>query len=152
MIIFLDFDGVLCTGRQAVAMKERGLIANLDPVALMFLNRICREYGCRVVISSTWRHGKKRRHFYELFMAGGHVDLAKAIHEAWETPVLPDGKRGHEIQAWIDGHGDGLNYIIIDDDSDMLEHQRDRFIHTDSYNGMLMEHYIAAEKLLNAVS
>lgn len=151
MIIFLDFDGVICTGRQSIAMNERGVTACLDPVALMFLNRICRDNGCKVVISSTWRYGRNRRHFYELFMAGGHVDLARAVHEDWDTPVHPDGNRGSEIQAWLDSHG-CTDYIILDDDSDMLDSQCGRFVHTDSYNGMLMRHYIAVEKLLTPVT
>lgn len=150
MIIFLDFDGVICTGRQAIAIGEKGLISGLDPVALMFLNRICREYKCQIVISSTWRIcGKRdRRHFYELFACHGYVDLARAIHKEWATPNLPDGIRGEEIEKWLLSNDPDSDYIIIDDSPDMLEYQKSRFVQTDSYNGILMDHYLAIEKIL----
>jgi hypothetical protein len=143
-IIFLDIDGVLCTHRCAAALGEKGLMANLDPIALAFLNRLCQEYDIRVVISSTWRKGKDRRHFYELFMASGNLHLARALDYNWCT-INTGGCRGDEIQEWLDRcKWDG--YTIIDDDSDMLEHQKDHFIKTNNRNGMLFEHYIAIEE------
>lgn len=148
-IIFLDFDGVICTGRQAYATGERGVISGLDPVALMFFNRICREHKIQIVISSTWRIcGKKnRRSFYELFACHGYVDIGRAIHKNWRTPSISDGTRGHEIEKWLT-ENDCDDYIIIDDDSDMLEYQKQRLVLTDSHNGMLMEHYKKAMELL----
>lgn len=143
-IIFLDIDGVTCTSRHAVAIGETGLWANQDPVALAFLNRMCKEYDCRVVISSTWRKGKDRRYFYELFMASGNLNLAQALDYYWCT-VNTGGCRGDEIQEWLDRNR-WDDYIIIDDSSDMLEHQKDHFVRTDSRNGMLFEHYMAIEE------
>jgi hypothetical protein len=155
MIIFLDFDGVLCTARQAIATNERGVIAGLDPVALMFLDRMCREYGCQVVISSSWRHNghgtRSRRHFYELFASAGFYCLAKAIHGNWETPVSQknDNCRGREIEMWLLENDPDADYVILDDDDRLLEYQRIRHVHTDSQNGMLMQHYVAAEKIIS---
>ena len=45
MILFLDMDGVLCTGRVAIANGEQGWIASLDPVALRFLDRMCAAHS-----------------------------------------------------------------------------------------------------------
>ena len=146
-VIFLDFDGVICTGRQAIASGERGVISGLDPVALGFLDRVCRDFGAKIVISSTWRHGDKRRNFYEIFGCAGFISLAKAIHENWATPSLPDKSRGHEIEQWLCENECG-NYLILDDDSDMLDYQKPFFVNTDSMNGMLAEHYIKALELL----
>ena len=148
-VIFLDFDGVICTRRQALASGERGVISGLDPVALGFLNRICRDYKIQIVISSTWRMcGKKtRRSFYELFACAGYVDLGRAIHKDWRTPNLPDATRGHEIEIWLsDNECD--DYVILDDDSDMLDYQKPRMVTTDSHNGMLFEHYEKTMELL----
>lgn len=151
MIIFLDFDGVICTGRQAIAAGERGVIAGLDPVALLFLDRMCREHQCQVVISSSWRYGKRRRrHFYELFASAGYYCLAKALHPKWDTPVsqIQENCRGREIDMWLLENDPEADYIILDDDDRILDHQRPHHIHTDSHNGMLMQHYIDAEKII----
>src|SRR5690606_33207472 len=123
------------------------------PVALMFLDRMCREHGCQVVISSTWRHsakGRSRRHFYELFASAGYYTLAKAIHQKWDTPVtqLQDNCRGREIEMWLLANDPDADYIILDDDDRILEYQRCRHVHTDSYNGMLIQHYRDAERLI----
>jgi hypothetical protein len=133
---------------MAIATGERGLIAGLDPVALQFLDRMCREHELQVVISSTWRYKQRRRDFYQIFAAGGHIDLAKAIHDKWDTPVLADGTRGEEIERWLLDNDPDAEYIILDDDCDMLEYQKKRFVCTDGYNGMLHEHFIAAEKII----
>jgi len=145
--IFLDFDGVLCTARMAKATGERGVIGGLDPVALAFLNRICREYPVKIVISSTWRAGQEAWFFWRLFASAGHHDIRRALHEDWKTPVTGD-TRGEEIQLWLDAHPEVSDYLILDDDSDMLEHQMPNLIHTDSLNGMLLEHYRDIEKRL----
>lgn len=148
-VIFLDFDGVLCTARQCVASGERGVIAGLDPVGLRFLDRICASNDIEVVISSTWREQgeRKRRIFYEIFCAAGCVNLAKSIHKNWRTPSLSDGNRGQEIEKWL-SENDCDGYLILDDDQDMLEYQKPFFVNTDSRNGILFEHYVQALKIL----
>lgn len=146
-IIFLDFDGVLCTARQCVASGERGVIAGLDPVALRFLDRICGKHDIKIVISSTWRQGGTAREFYQLFCAASCVDLAKAIHEKWRTESLKDCIRGEEIEKWLaENPCDG--YLILDDDTDMLDYQKPFFVKTDPRNGILSDHYVAALKVL----
>lgn len=148
MVIFLDFDGVICTGRMAAATGERGCISGLDPVAMRWLDRVCREYKCKVVISSTWRLGGNRGQFYDLFAAACCFDLAKAIDEAWCTPVIHELTRGHEIQLWIANKAYEGSYLILDDDSDMLPKQLEWFVQTDGHNGMLMDHFDKAEEII----
>lgn len=147
-IIFLDFDGVLCTARQCVASGERGVIAGLDPVALRFLDRICGKHDIKVVISSTWRQGGNAREFYQLFCAASCIDLACALHQNWRTESLKNCVRGEEIEKWLSENPcDG--YLILDDDTDMLDYQKPFFVRTDPRNGMLMQHYIDSLKILN---
>jgi len=148
-VIFLDFDGVICTGRQAIASGERGVISGLDPVAMGFLNRICRDNDLKVVISSSWRSGKARDDFKNIFACGGYYHLAKALHSFWSTATLndKDSTRGHEIQLWLDMH-DCDGYCIIDDDDRMLPDQLQFFVHTDSIDGMLYDHYQKVLKVL----
>lgn len=46
--------------------------------------------------------------------------------------------RGDEIKKWLGRH-DVEKYIILDDDSDMLEEQLPFFINTDTHNGIRFE-------------
>lgn len=44
--------------------------------------------------------------------------------------------RGEEIKRWLDEHDEVENYIILDDDSDMLNEQLTHFVQTDTYEGI----------------
>lgn len=95
----------------------------------------------KICISSVWRN-----HF-------GTKDKCEPI---WWDRALTDlgfkegtfagvtGKRescrGQEIQTWLDGRTDIENYAIIDDDSDILEHQFDHFFHCDGWFGLTPNH------------
>ena len=71
--------------------------------------------------------------------------------------------RGVEIKQWIDTHihsdngkdwdykeiGVDFNYVILDDDSDMLLEQAEYFIKTDPYLGLSEEDVKQAIKILN---
>ncbi len=71
--------------------------------------------------------------------------------------------RGVEIKQWIDTHihsdngkdcgykeiGVDFNYVILDDDSDMLLEQAEHFIKTDTYLGLSEEDVKQAIKILN---
>ena len=39
--------------------------------------------------------------------------------------------RGQQIQDYVDAHPEITEYVIIDDDGDMLESQNDHFVQTD---------------------
>jgi hypothetical protein len=134
-LVFLDQDGVVARvidrpqlpgesdeewrGRQATA-DER-----LDRPAVLRLNRIATETGARFVSSSTWRYGQKP------------ADAARTI-EAWmrgkgftgkiigATPILGSGRRGQEIQHWLDMQPTPARaFAILDDWEPMgdLEHR-----------------------------
>lgn len=135
-IIFLDIDGVITSGRTGYNY--------FDLYAVRFINWICAEGNCKIVISSTWRYNHDKA-FFDLYFQNIHTD--------WSTPDLlrkMDGgiylspKRGIEIDKWLDDHKDQIeNYLILDDDSDMTENQlKEHFIKTNTYNGLLFENYI----------
>jgi hypothetical protein len=42
--------------------------------------------------------------------------------------------RGHEIELWLKMHPEVSNYVIIDDDNDMLDNQRANFVRTANNN------------------
>lgn len=138
--------------------------------ALKRFERVCDVTGCKVVISSTWRHGKSIEDFNTIFR---HCGLEKDLPIIDKTPhfhhdVLGSIPRGCEIKHWLSEKGyqninwskeeqqkyidkSGIeNYIIIDDDSDMLYNQRNHFVHvlpfprnsdgfTDYYMNMAIE-------------
>lgn len=55
-IIFLDFDGVICNPETCVAVGDVGTVASyIDPVSAGLVKRLCEEYNCKIVISSSWR-------------------------------------------------------------------------------------------------
>lgn len=148
-IIFLDFDGVLCTMRQAVAEGDFGLLGNLDPVAIRFLDRMCQQYNIWVIISSTWRIGETFIFFNSLFKAAGAFNISKSLYfKDFCTPSL-SGIRGLEIEDWLKRNDDvTLDYLILDDETDMLDYQMSRLVKTDSLNGMMLDQYIKIKDTL----
>lgn len=80
------------------------------------------------MISSSWRHNHPREWFTDIF-----GDL---IADDWRTASINDVKRGIEIEEYIN-RNDVTEYIILDDDPDMLDHQFDRLVQPDYHNGIM---------------
>lgn len=131
-IIFLDIDGVVTSIRSGWF--------NLDIYTVNFLRWVCKKADIKIVISSTWRMNHNAEYWKSIF--------GEYIHEDYRTPmgrelhVIKKGTRcrGDEIQLWLSKHPEITKYLILDDDSDMLESQLSSFIQTDSHNGLLFEH------------
>lgn len=146
-IIFLDIDGVL---NHEDFYRERfekryddGAIehpySEIDPKTVQRLNKIIEETGANIVISSTWRHSgleycKKVLEYHGF--KGNIIDI---------TPMCRCGLcvRGNEINKWIHdnnditgGHLKFKDYVILDDDNDMLFTQKDNFIQTNPFIGL----------------
>lgn len=149
-ILFLDFDGVICTLRQAVAEGDYGSLGCLDPIAMKFLDRMCLEYPVKVVISSSWRIGRDYLHFNSLFKAAGCFHLAKSLHyDDFKTPIL-SGIRGLEIEDWLKRNDSIVkDYLILDDDKDMIDYQMSRLINTPFEDGLQFRHYTKIEKAIS---
>lgn len=136
-ILFLDIDGVLNSGEYVRSLRykrrrEMGFPdCDLDPIAIQHLNGITRETGAKIVISSTWRE------FDDCIPVLRRNGLKATI--IGKTPVLlrAGATRGEEIDAWSGWEDYKLdNYLILDDDSDMLEKQKDDFIQTSRTEGL----------------
>lgn len=153
--IFLDFDGVVTT------LKSNW---TLDKKKMELVKRICDETGAKIVISSSWRR-------YTL------ADTIEAItnhqieigHEPFLMPKYIVGvtarmyafkhgnreehfglHRGVEIHQWLLEHPEVANYVILDDDSDMLLSQKKNFIKTHPYRGISKRDVEKAIKILNS--
>lgn len=153
-IIFLDIDWVLNSFDNMRAMhcvakkpEDHDLHRDeygdfFDPRCVNWLKSILIETEAELVISSSWRM----------------IGLEK-IRLLWSTRNLPgkivgitgkdwDKIRWEEIDDYIKDNNIE-NYIIIDDDSDMMPHQLDRFIHTKWDWGLTYNDYKRSVEILN---
>lgn len=140
-VIFLDIDGVLnCqlfyTNRP---IEKRGTypLSEICTERISWLNELCSSIGAKVVISSTWRHSGLDYCRNVLKECGASFEIIDI------TPTINNGVRGVEILQWIKDNEElvGLyykykDYVIIDDDSDMLLWQYNHFFQTDNFSGL----------------
>jgi hypothetical protein len=119
-VLFLDIDGVMNSGESARIHKSFDV---LDPIAIKFLQHL-EKNDVTICVSSTWRKFKNRFQLSEILM----------INVKIVTPII-DTKRGYEIQKVIDNFKIPT-YCIVDDDSDMLDHQLQFFVKTDFQKGI----------------
>lgn len=149
-IIFLDIDGVLNSEawfHKRNAMRKEGQAIEhpddaIDPEALERLSHLCNTTGAKIVISSTWRHGRDAQFFQDLFQRL-HKEFKGEVIDV--TPSLRGGHgfRGNEIHLWMREHEDLIgplhdyyDYVILDDDSDMLYWHRNNFLLVDRTVGL----------------
>jgi len=111
-ILFLDIDGVVnCKG---TVQRHDGLIG-IDPKLAALVQRIIKETGCDVVLSSTWRYNESSRaHVREKVC--DFIDITDRGSEYF---------RGAEVQAWLLKNmvGKHYRYAILDDDADFYPNQ-----------------------------
>ena len=137
-VIFLDIDGVLNSSRTAVAFGKDWL-RKFDPVSVQMLHRVVSNADAKIVISSTWRlfDGWREVIIGSLIEAGwptdntGSIIYSRTTTDTDEWILNTEKSRGEEIAEWLDEHPEFIDYIIIDDDNDMLDSQLSRFIHCD---------------------
>jgi hypothetical protein len=152
--IFLDIDGVLATPKS---IEGVGGGWKIEDEKQELLKRIIESTGAKIVLSSSWRKWDlettiefmKGEGFWFADLIVGitirayqYLDRTKKIHLS-----IP---RGVEIKQWIDTniHSDnGKNwerkilgvdyqYVILDDDIDMLYTQKNNFVNTNSDLGL----------------
>ena len=127
--LFLDVDGVLTSSRSEIA---RGIPKDLSPaevlkfdqVAVGLVRRLCDVGEVGVVISSA----RRAAHHWTEF------GRALNLPTIGQTPAL--GRRGVEIQAWLDAHPEIEQFAILDDLDEMLATQRPHFVRTTYSDGL----------------
>lgn len=156
-IIFLDIDGVLNSARSCIATGDipRGLgkeqLDFFDPIAISLIKKICSQ-GVQCVLSSTWRlnhHFKDVGSFLGLPIIGATPSGGKIRTDSGFELELASS-RGVEIDKWLNEnkHLNIEKYIVIDDDSDMLDHQKKHLVQTIHDDGLSFKNYLHACKLL----
>jgi hypothetical protein len=111
-ILFLDIDGVL----NCATSNFSGNGFPIDPYMAILVDRIIQATGCKVVLSSSWKHHPR-----------GIEEVSRFVPIIDKTGDEP-GIRGNEIKAWLDRQEVKSDffvsrYAILDDDSDMLPDQ-----------------------------
>lgn len=166
-VIFLDFDGVLnpthymmCLGKMW--RESNGLIKSQDEFGHLFfhqnidaLDHILENTDAKIVVSSTWRMSGKKV-IEDLFRDRGmkkawslFLDITPDHAQPQPNGLWLSDERGAEIQAWLDAHPEVTNYVIIDDNSDMLPIQMNNFVKVNQWYGLTMEDAEKAIKILN---
>ena len=171
-IIFLDIDGVLnCEQgfvdglcKYTIGKEDMGM--DFYPPSKKLLNKLIDETNGKVVISSTWRRGglDKMKEIWDYRNMHGEI--------IGVTPYLRAAPRGVEIEYWLKERNfyhinwsqelqeksikesNIENYVIIDDDSDMLYRQRNHFVHVfpspRNVLGFNEEHFKKCREILNS--
>lgn len=127
-ILFLDIDGVL---NNTSSMAEG---VHLIPEKLIMLRELCTELDFRIVISSSWRILHSLEQIHDFFHLLGFPETHKIIDVT--RRANPSEFRGHQIEDWLLDNPQVHRYVIIDDDSDMLEYQKSSFVHINRHIGL----------------
>ena len=138
-ILFLDIDGVFNCSRTVVAFggypQELDHVGAFDWVAIGLVQAMCRaDLDLKIVLSSAWRN----------------FNTVPAVAEAFSLPIISKTgnsikTRGHEIDDWLHGqlHSEEItHYCIVHDNDDMLDSQREHFVHTDGHEGLTWRNYL----------
>ena len=119
--LFLDFDGVLNTGRYARQMKREGIDpfdefgAMFDPEAIANLKHIVDFSMTPILLSSSFQDAMTGE------MMGFPLREAKAL----------------EINAWLDQNaGRDYRYVILDDEDYFFPKQQEHLVLTDDKEGL----------------
>lgn len=176
--VFLDIDGVLNSERwfeychKNIDKHER--VSNhpfyeIDPESVKWLNYITDQTGAKIVVSSTWRLGRTIAELTEILqkcgITGEIIDFTPNM--CFTRDAQATIPRGCEIDSWLRAKGfrrinwskelqkeyaeesQVKNYVILDDDSDMLYGQREHFIKCPFSTGLTKKQATKAVKILN---
>ena len=151
-VIFLDIDGVLNNSNHTLKLinllgmeqyyqlnKDLGELP-FDYESCVLLHKLIKKTQAEIILSSTWRISP--------YLIKG-IERYANIEIKDITPKLGfEAIRGNEIQQYLDTHKEITNYVILDDDKDMLENQLNHFVNTDWKVGFCKADYDKALKIL----
>lgn len=153
-VVFIDFDGVL-NNRTSMFIrsidKNNGLFSK-DCVDLFKI--LLDKTNSKFVVSSSWRargvsiFDQRNIRIHEAFETCGFEDWKFYAADNGVTPHLDTNKRGDDIAAWLGKHHDVGDYVILDDDSDMLPHQYKHFVQTNEVSGLTYTDIMAAARCM----
>ena len=132
--LFLDIDGVLnheewylnrCHNKKYDDWWE----TCFDPLCVERVNRILKETGASLVVSSSWKVDKHLSEMFERVGLPTSFDITPNIVEEDEKGNISWPMRGEEIDEFLKDHPCD-NYVIVDDDTDFTDDQKENhFVH-----------------------
>jgi len=156
-IIFLDFDGVMNNNKflRANPSAENASAQQVDPRAVVLLDKLVKSTGAKIVVSSSWRHSRKLSEIQGILRQAGSRVAYQAVID--RTPV-GEGNRGQEIQDWLDldperevvnpAHEPLQAYVILDDTNEMSPEQQNNLVQTNAQTGLTEQDVIEAISIL----
>ena len=149
-ILFLDIDGVLAS--IDFLCKTKGECGFIDKNKIALLNKL-KPYGVEVVISSSWGYNEDT--INELTESGIELPIIGGTEHFYNNWTC----RGNEIAKWLQStfnnysvftgrpyvynyegyESEDFEYVILDDDEDMLLCQKNNFIHINREHGVTEE-------------
>lgn len=145
-VIFLDIDGPMIPVRAYHLPEQTKPASVFDSIATALLNRLIKDSGAKLVISSTWRQLGREKVVAVLVKNG--IDPTH-LHEDWQTPLTWGSNRDREISLWLEDHPEVTNYVAIDDEQlhvDIITFA----VKADTYDGLSYRNYLEARIYLNA--
>lgn len=148
-VIFLDIDGVLNSNRTMFAFGRCGYPGSrngfaLDDTSIRMIKALCDvDETIRIVVSSSWRIGAKTQEVESFFAPhklpiAGVTDVASSMNST----------RGHEIGFWLINHPDVKDFVILDDDTDMLPEQMSHLVWVNRRDGLSFNNICDAGRIL----
>lgn len=150
-IIFLDFDGVMNTGKYDLYLNQHNL-PEKDEFGVVFdsdcinaLKHIIEETKAEIVISSSWKDYLNIEEIKQMWaqrnLPGVPIDVTPSISI----------HHGDEIDAWLNRRPVTCHYVIIDDQSyeEFHNYQYPHLVTTNNFNGLTMS---LAQKAINILN
>ena len=110
-----------------------------DYQSCMLLHGLINKTGAEIILSSTWRISPRHIEILEKYTGLKIKD---------KTPRL-NTIRGEEIKQYLNEHKEITSYVILDDDSDMLEEQKCHFVKVNAKIGLTMLNVCDCERILS---
>lgn len=160
-LIFLDIDGVLNSegfyhsrdfvrrDKEFLNDRIKAYEQNLDPRAIDYLNMIINRTDAEIILSSSWRWQNNPQGNENTNIALQNKGLKKRFIDI--TPRFAGDLRGNEIKAFLEEFEkthEVENYVILDDDVDMLDEQKEHFVNTDWHDGLTFKNAVDAANIL----
>lgn len=148
MLIFLDIDGVL----NGHSWNDAAQSNTIDRECVTHLNRILRETGAGIVLSSAWRYmihgGAVTTTGFEYLLRTHGVRLCKIVGITPRDEEVTG--RGAQISAWLASHGNPAPYVVVDDEAYDIADDGHPLVRTDGKYGLTAEDADSAIAILKA--
>ena len=149
-LLFLDIDGVL-NAREA--LDPDVMCGTFHREKVDRLNRVLRDTGAMIVVSSAWRY---LIHRGEMTLAGfdwllrSHGVIAGRLHGITREDKLPVyNERGQQINKYLSDHPEVTRYAVVDDLDLGISDAGHPFVQTDGGMGLLDDDANQLIKLLS---